>query len=239
MNVLIQITLANVLASLISLVGIAFVKASGRAFGKIITWLISFASGTLIGVAFLRMLPNSFKNNPGAVYTVALGILSFFVLEKFFRWRHCHGEKCEVHSFAYLNLIGDSLHNFVDGMIIAGSFVTDVKFGLLVTLAIIMHEIPQELGDFAVLVHAGFSVKKALTLNFLTALWAIAGGLLGYVFTEKIIVIKDNLIPFAAGGFIYVALADLVPELHKKFSLTDSILQLLFILVGIFIFAVL
>lgn len=239
MSVLVQITLANILASLVSLVGIAFVKTSEKALGNIVNWLISFASGALIGVAFLRMLPNSFKNNPGAVYAVAFGILSFFVLEKFFHWRHCHEGKCEVHSFAYLNLIGDSLHNFVDGMVIAGSFVADIKFGLITTLAVIMHEIPQELGDFGVLVRAGFSVKKALTLNFLTALWAVAGGLLGYVFTEKIMVIKSNLIPFAAGGFIYVALADLVPELHKKFSLTESILQFFLILAGILVFVVL
>ncbi len=239
MNVLLQIILANVFVSLLSLVGIIFVKASEKVLEKIVNWLISFASGALIGVAFLRMLPKSFENNPGAVYAVVLGVLSFFIFEKFLHWRHCHEGKCQAHSFAYLNLIGDSLHNFVDGMIIAGSFIVDFKFGLITTLVILMHEIPQELGDFGVLVYAGFSAKKALALNFLTALWAIAGGLIGYVFAEKIALIKNNLIPFAAGGFIYIALADLVPELHKRFSLFESVLQFFLVLIGIFIFIVL
>lgn len=236
MSILFQIVLANVFVSLFSLVGIVFVSASERKLVKLTNWLISFASGALIGVAFLHMIPSSFKSNPGAVYITVFGIIIFFLLEKFFYWRHCHERGCEIHSFGYLNLIGDSLHNFIDGMVIAGSFVADVKFGLVTTLAIVAHEIPQELGDFGVLVHAGFGVRRALVLNFLTALFAVAGGVLGYIFTEKIVFIKNNLIPFAAGGFIYVALADLVPELHRKFSPSESLLQIFLILSGIIVF---
>jgi zinc and cadmium transporter len=185
------------------------------------------------------MIPRSIENNSKAIYFVVLGIVVFFLLEKFFYWRHCHEQKCEVHSFAYLNLIGDSFHNFIDGMVIAGSFVTDVNLGIITTLAVIVHEIPQELGDFGVLVHGGFNKKKALTLNFLTALFAVAGGIIGFIFAEKISFIRLNLVPFTAGGFIYVSLVDLVPELHRRFSLKESFVQLLLVISGISIFALL
>lgn len=234
-----KIILANILVSLISLVGIIFISLREKTFEKIIPWLVSFASGAFIGVAFLHMIPKSMKVNPEATYTVALGIIVFFLLEKFFYWRHCHGGKCEFHSFAYLNLIGDSLHNFIDGMIIAASFITDVNLGLLTTLAIIIHEVPQEIGDFGVLIYGGFNKKKALALNFLTALFAVFGGIVGYVFSETSMLIRYNLIPFAAGGFIYISLVDLVPELHKKFSISETASQLSLILFGILIFALL
>ena len=235
----IEIILANIVVSLISFVGIIFISVREKIFEKVIFWLVSFASGAFIGIAFLRMIPNSIEKNPGAVYTVVLGIFIFFLLEKFFYWRHCHEGKCEFHSFGYLNLVGDSLHNFIDGMVIAASFVTDIKLGLLTTLAIIIHEVPQELGDFGVLIYSGFSKKKALVLNFLTALFAVFGGIVGYLFSEKVALVRYNLIPFAAGGFIYISLVDLVPELHKKFSLSESVLQLFFILLGILIFVIL
>lgn len=236
---LVEIILANIVVSLISFVGIIFISVREKIFEKVIFWLVSFASGAFIGIAFLRMIPNSIEKNPGAVYTVVLGIFIFFLLEKFFYWRHCHEGKCEFHSFGYLNLVGDSLHNFIDGMVIAASFVTDIKLGLLTTLAIIIHEVPQELGDFGVLIYSGFSKKKALVLNFLTALFAVFGGIVGYLFSEKVALVRYNLIPFAAGGFIYISLVDLVPELHKKFSLSESVLQLFFILLGILIFVIL
>ncbi|CUU07566.1 zinc and cadmium transporter [Candidatus Kryptobacter tengchongensis] len=235
----IEIILANIVVSLISFVGIIFISVREKIFEKVIFWLVSFASGAFIGIAFLRMIPNSIEKNPGAVYTVVLGIFIFFLLEKFFYWRHCHEGKCEFHSFGYLNLVGDSLHNFIDGMVIAASFVTDIKLGLLTTLAIIIHEVPQELGDFGVLIYSGFSKKKALVLNFLTALFAVFGGIVGYLFSEKVALVRYNFIPFAAGGFIYISLVDLVPELHKKFSLSESVLQLFFILLGILIFVIL
>ncbi|CUT02765.1 ZIP family metal transporter [Candidatus Chrysopegis kryptomonas] len=239
MSTLFKIILANVFVSLFSLVGIIFVSVKEKLLDKILLWLVSFASGALIGVAFLHMIPRSIENNSKAIYFVVLGIVVFFLLEKFFYWRHCHEQKCEVHSFAYLNLIGDSFHNFIDGMVIAGSFVTDVNLGIITTLAVIVHEIPQELGDFGVLVHGGFNKKKALTLNFLTALFAVAGGIVGFIFTEKISFIRLNLVPFTAGGFIYVSLVDLVPELHRRFSLKESFVQLLLVISGISIFALL
>ncbi len=239
MSTLFKIILANIFVSLFSLVGIVFIGIKEKVLEKIIIWLVSFASGALIGVAFLRMIPKSMQNNDKAIYFVLLGIIVFFLLEKFFYWRHCHEQKCEVHSFAYLNLIGDSFHNFIDGAVIAGSFVMDVNLGFITTLAIIAHEVPQELGDFGILIHGGFSKKKALALNFLTALFAVAGGVVGYVFAEEISFVKFNLIPFTAGGFIYVALVDLVPELHRRFSPKESLFQLLFVILGISIFALL
>ncbi len=239
MNVLFQIVLANIFVSLFSLIGIIFIGLSGRVIEKLTNWLISFASGSLLGAAFLHMIPNSLKNNPRAIYYVVLGILLFFSLEKFFRWRHCHERKCEIHSFGYLNLIGDSIHNFVDGMVVAGSFVTDFKLGLITTFAVVTHEIPQEIGDFGILLQAGFTKGKALLMNFLTALSAVVSGILGYFFVEEISVIKSNLIPFAAGGFIYVALVDLIPELHRRFNFAESLSQFILILLGISIFVIL
>jgi len=235
-DILLKITLANIFVSLISLVGLLFISVKERYLNRITIYLVSFASGTLIGVAFLRMIPNSFKNNPKALYIVVLGILSFLVLEMFFYWRHCHDRECEVHSFAYLNLVGDALHNFIDGMVIAGSFVSDPQLGLLTVFAIVAHEIPQELGDFGVLLHGGLNKWKALGLNFATALFAVVGGWVGFVAIERIPIIKFNLVPFAAGGFIYIALVDLIPELHKRFTPSRSFVQFLLVLAGIFIF---
>jgi len=198
-----------------------------------LTALIGFASGSLIGGAFIHLLPESLEETGQTVfYYVIVGIVFFFIMEKFLYWRHCHEEKCPVHTFAYLNLIGDGIHNFIDGMLIAASFILSYDLGAATTLAVIFHEIPQEIGDFGVLIYGGFTKRKALAYNFVSALTAVAGALITY-YLAYIQGIEHFLVPFAAGGFIYIAATDLMPELHKKSHATESLIQLFAILAGI------
>ncbi len=206
------------LISLISLVGVFTLGMKTNIFDKILILLVGFAAGTLIGDAFLHLLPEA-VNNAGSniVFTYALaGFLMFFLLEKYFYWRHCHNGVCEIHTFTYLNLVGDGIHNFIDGLIIAASFITSIKLGIITTLAVIFHEIPQEMGDFGILVYGGFSKKKALIFNFICALTAMLGAILGYALSSLTSNISPLLLALTAGGFIYIAAADLMPELHKQ-----------------------
>lgn len=195
--------------------------------------LVGFASGSLMGGAFIHLLPESLEKTGQAVfYYVIVGMVFFFVMEKFLYWRHCHEGKCPIHIFAYVNLIGDGIHNFIDGMIIAASFIISHDLGIATTLAVIFHEIPQEIGDFGVLIYGGFGKRKALAYNFVSALAAIAGALITYNLAY-IQGMEQFLVPFAAGGFIYIAATDLMPELHKKYGAKESLIQLAAILTGI------
>ena len=160
-------------------------------------------------------------------------MLVFFVIEQFLLWSHCHHGKCEVHSFSYLILLGDSVHNFVDGVIIAASFLVSIPAGITTSLAIIFHEIPQEVGDFSVLLFGGLSRKRALVYNFLSALTAFAGAILAYYFRDVVALSNQYLLAFAAGGFIYIASADLLPELHKERVPVRSLAQFMSLLVGV------
>ncbi|MDI6798874.1 MAG: ZIP family metal transporter [Candidatus Aenigmarchaeota archaeon] len=221
-----------IIVSLLSFVGVAFLALKKKLLEKILIILVAFASGTLLGSAFLHLLPESLVSGESAFIFVLLGIITFFVLEKFLYWRHCHLGKCEVHEFAQLNVIGDGLHNFIDGVIIAASFLVNIPLGLATTLAIIFHEIPQEIGDFSILLYGGLKVKKALLYNFLSALTAVFGAVFAYFFSSYV----ENFtlaVPFAAGGFIYIASTDLIPELHKRKRLTESFAQFSLLLVGI------
>jgi len=164
---------------------------------------------------------------------VILGFILFFVLEKYLFWRHCHKGKCDIHAFTYLNLIGDGIHNFGDGLIIGVSFFTDIRIGIVSTLAIIMHEVPQELGDFGILLYGGFSKFKALAFNYLSATTAILGTVIGYIFASHINKFSTILLPFAAGGFIYIASCDLIPELHRQPDIKKSSVSMLFFILGI------
>lgn len=234
MFILIYILLATIIVSLISLIGIIFIGIKQETFDKVIEYLVSFAIGGLLGGAFIHLLPESIELGNIAVCEFVLsGIIIFFIIEKVFHWRHCHRGHCDVHAFAYLNLLGDSIHNFVDGLIIAGSFVVDIKLGIVTTMAVLIHEIPQEMGDYGILVYGGFSKVKALIFNLFSALTAIVGGIIGYYTSEKIEWLKYYLIPFTAGGFIYIALVDMIPELHKKNEGIKSAIQFLCIFMGL------
>ena len=189
--VLIWILASISLVSLISLVGIVTFLIKGKPLQEIIFYFVGFSAGALIGGAFLHILPEALeKSSPTFVFSwVISGITLFFLMEKYFYWRHCHDENCQVHSFTYLNLIGDSLHNFFDGMVIAASFTVSIKVGLATTLAVIAHEIPHELGNFAVLVYGGFSKLKALFFNFLTVLTIGKAGLFNHLCPVRLIFI--------------------------------------------------
>jgi len=224
--------------SLISFVGVVFVGLKEELLRRITMAFVGFASGTLLAGGLINLLPEALKTlEPStAFYCVILGIMTFFVIEKFLHWRHCHEENCEVHAFTTTNLVGDGVHNFIDGMVIAATFVARFELGFATTLAVISHEIPQEIGDFAVLIYGGLGKRKALTYNFITALTAI----LGAVVTYYVAYLRDNyalLVPFAAGGFIYIAATDLMPELHKKSQARESVIQLVSIIVGIALMA--
>ena len=235
-SILLQILIAVFIVSLISLVGI-FLFLKEKVIKKYLFYLVSFAAGSLLGAAFLDLLPEALE--PGFRKSVPvfiiIGILSFFVLEKFLHWHHHHTGNKEVHVFNYLNTIGDGLHNFLDGAIIAVSFLNSAHLGIVVTIAVVAHEIPQEIGDFAILIYGGWSKLKASIINFLTALTAILGALFAYFYAGFIENSSLYLTSFAIGGFIYIAGTDLMPEIQKEKSLKKSFLQFTFLIFGILI----
>lgn len=215
---LLWILFATTLVSLISLVGIFSFVIKTKTLDKILVLLVGFAAGGLIGGAFLHLLPEAIQacGCEGVFFYALVGFTVFFLMERYFYWRHCHHGVCDVHTFTYLNLIGDGVHNFTDGLIIAASFMTDFKLGIVTTLAVMFHEVPQEMGDFGILVYGGFSKARALLFNFICALFAILGAFLGYFLSGITEGISIFLISFTAGGFIYIAASDLIPELHKQ-----------------------
>ena len=235
MNNLIAILASVIAVSLIAFIGVIFIGLKEDKLKRLTTILVGFASGTLLGGAFLHLLPESLtpeNDQMTVLWYVIVGIVSFFALEKFLYWRHCHEKECPTHTFVYLNLVGDGIHNFIDGMVIAATFMIGFELGFATTLAVIFHEVPQEIGDFGVLVYGGLSRKKALIYNFISAVTAILGALATY-FLAYLRSIEALLVPFAAGGFIYIAATDLMPELHKKSHAGESIVQLFVILLGI------
>lgn len=232
---LLFILISTFLVSLISLIGVITLAVREKFLKAILFSLVAFSAGALIGGAFLHLIPEAIeKAGVDAVFIFVIsGFVLFFLLEKYFYWRHCHDGICHMHTFTYLNLIGDALHNFIDGLVIAGSFSISVQVGIFTTFLVIIHEIPQELGDFGVLIYGGFSKQKALFYNFLTALTAFGGAIAGYIISHKIQSFSYILLALTAGGFIYIASADLVPEIHKETDLKKSGLSLVFFFFGI------
>lgn len=224
--------------SLISLIGILTLSINTKKLRKFLIYMVSFSAGALLGDAFIHLLPEAVEEFGFGINTslyVLSGILVFFVSEKIIKWRHCHMHYHDdhVHSFAVMNLIGDGFHNFIDGLIIAASYLVSIPVGIASTLAVAFHEIPQEIGDFGVLLHGGYTKKKALFFNFLTALTAVLGAIVALLLGNYFENITMFLIPFAAGGFIYIAGTDLIPELHREVKVRKSFLQLLSIILGI------
>ena len=227
-------TLISILiVSALSLIGVLYLSVNEKTLKKILFYLVSFAAGGLLGAAFLDLLPEA---NGGVAYAYVLaGLMFFFLIENFLHWHHVHHEKKEAHSFAYMNLVGDAVHNLIDGAIIAGAYLVSIPLGIVTTIAVILHEIPQEFGDFAVLVYGGFSKTRALLFNFLTALTAFIGAGLAYYFSTAVQNFNAYLIPFAAGGFIYIATVDLLPALRRETErdVRKSIAQTVFVILGI------
>jgi zinc and cadmium transporter len=230
---------AVILVSLVSLVGVLSLSLKDDVLKKYLNFFISLAIGALLGDAFIHIIPEAFEQGELGVslisFLIISGILLFFVIEKFIHWHH-HGEDKEenhIHPVGKLILFTDGFHNLIDGAIIGASFLVSIPLGVATTIAVVLHEIPQEIGDFAVLIHAGYSKKRALCLNFISAIIAILGLLIVFVFGNIIDNIALWVVPIAAGGFIYIAVADLIPELHKTKNTKHSLIQLGIILIGV------
>lgn len=234
--VLIQILVATFIVSLIAFVGIFTFVFKRTLLNNALLVLVALSTGALLGGAFLHLLPEAI-NEKGVELAIFLyllvGFSMFFVLEQFLHWRHQHTIAPRVKPFSYLILISDAVHNFIDGLVIAAGFVTGFPLGIATTLAVSLHEIPQELGDFAVLVYGGFGTKQALTFNFLSALTAIMGGAIGYFVSSVMQSSVIYLLPFAAGNFIYIAAADLIPEIKHQVSLSRSAIHFVVFVIGI------
>lgn len=226
------------IVSVISLIGVATLALNVKKLRSFLVYMISFSAGAMLGDSFLHLLPEvteEFGFSLTVSASVLGGIVVFFVLEKIIYWQHCHEPVGEdhIHTFAYMNLVGDGVHNFIDGMIIAASYLINVPAGIATTIAVLLHEIPQEIGDFGVLIHGGFSRAKALMVNFASALVAFIGAGSVLWLNSSIEHIADILVPFAVGAFIYIAGSDLIPELHKEKTFMKSILQIVAFLAGI------
>lgn len=206
---------------------------------KVTTYLTYLAGGTLLGAAFLGMLPKalSMLEAPKVLVIVLIGLLSFFVLEKIILWRTCRNKECDRHINAVVPmiLIGDAIHNALDGIIIAASFLTSVELGIFVTVSVVFHEIPQELGDFGILLKSGLKRKKALLFNMLSGSSAIIAGIAAYFFLDTVKSLVPYALAFSVSSFLYISLADLIPEMHKKTKIKDSLIQIFLIVLGILI----
>lgn len=204
---------------------------------RLLPCLLSYATGTLLGAAFLGMLPKGLELAPPLAITgtVLAGIVSFFILEKLVIWRHCHEAECEAHGHqgGSLILLGDAFHNFVDGVVIAAAFLTSSALGVATALAVIAHEIPQELGDFAILLNSGLTKAKAFLYNLLSSLATLPGVVIGWYWLDEVRQAIPYVLAVSAASFIYIAVADLVPGLHRRSGLKAVLSQALLILAGI------
>jgi zinc and cadmium transporter len=241
MGILFYSFLSVLVVSLISFVGVFTLGIGAERLKKTILYIIGFSTGALFGDVFIHLLPEINNFTISISFYILSGILAFFVMEKIIHWQHCHMPitKTHVHPFAYTILIGDAFHNIIDGMIIAASFIVSIPLGIATTLAVIFHEIPQEIGDFGILIHGGFSVKKALFVNFLSALTAFVGMILAFILNGAVSGIQDFFIPFTIGSFIYIAGSDLIPEMHKETALKKSAMQVIAFILGILVMIIL
>ncbi len=229
--------LSVVVVSLLSLIGISLLSLSHESFHKIVFGLVAVAVGALFGDAFMHLIPDAFldkDHSAEAPLFIIAGILLFYVLENFLHWRHQHSdEQGEIEPYGYLNILADMTHNFIDGLIIGASYLVGAKMGLATSVAVILHEIPHEFSNFGILVKSGFGRWKAIFINFLTGVMALAGGLAAWWVGGKMEGFIQVLIPLTAGGFIYIAGSDLVPQLHKDVKTFRAIFQFLAILTGL------
>ena len=238
-----QILVSVFLVSAVSFVGILGLARKGL-IHRLMLPLVSFAAGALLATGLLDLLPEALADAQSigitsqTLFTAVLaGILVFFAIERLLHWHHHHTGRKDVHAFNWLNIIGDGVHNFLDGVAIAAAFLTSPGLGVATTIAVIAHEIPQEIGDFSLLLYGGWSIGKALTWNFLSALTAVAGAVVAYAASSALSGSIPLLGGFAAGCLIYIAAADLVPELHKEENFRKSLLQIILFLVGIWAIA--
>ncbi len=215
MDTFLWILLATIVDSLVGLVGVFSLWTNEKTLRKASIYLMAFSAGTLLGGAFFHLLPEALAKTP-VLYVSAYAVLGFVVfqlLETYLHWHLC--KECDIHPYSYVMTIGDGLHNVIDGLVIAASFLVSVPFGIITTFLIIVHEVPQEMGIFGTLVHGGQKKEKAILYSFLAQTTCIIGGAAGYYLSQSSGILSQFLIPFAAGGFLYIVAADLVPEMHK------------------------
>jgi zinc and cadmium transporter len=245
----VNIIIATSVASLFSLIGIYALSLREKTLHSILLILIAFSAGSILGAAHFDLLPEAIElarehyEESFAYIYITMGFIFFFFIERFVYWYHGHGHETDISvktadraatkSFVYLNLIGDGIHNFVDGMIIAVSFLTGLSVGLAATVAVIFHELPQEMGDYGILIFGGFNRRKALLLNFVVALAVIVGGISGVLLIETVEQLSGVLIALSAGGFIYLAASELIPELQEEKSFKKSVVQFALFVLGI------
>lgn len=226
---------ASLLMSLFSLIGLLFFKVRKNILKEELLILVGLATGALLGDAFLHLIPEAMPilGEKTGIWVI-LGIMLFFILEKFLRWHHCHEVDChQKNQLAWMSLAADSIHNLIDGLIIGGSFMISIPLGISTSMAVLLHEIPQEIGDLAILVHSGYTLKKAALMNLSSAFISLIGVLAVWGLGNKIN-IQGELAAITAGGFIYLAASDLIPELHRHQSkIKESFLQMLAVTLGI------
>jgi zinc and cadmium transporter len=231
------IIIFSLLGSVGSLVGAVLLLAfPDRMRSTVVPALVSYAAGTLLGAAFLGMIPQALERAHAApvLSTVLAGIVIFFLLEKLVIWRHCHDGECEIHNTTGpLILVGDAFHNFVDGVVIAAAFLISIPLGTATALAVIAHEVPQEVGDLAVLLDSGYPRKQAFLYNLFSSLATMPGAMIAYFYLTTMLAAVPYILAFSAASFIYIAAADLIPKLHRKAGLGASIQQTLLLLAGI------
>ncbi len=236
MNTLLLIIIATLIDGIAAFIGAVTLSLKKETLGKLLSALVAFSAGALIAGAFFHIMPESLEEGVEPMHLfmiVIFGFAVFFIFEKFLFWHHCHKGECDVHPYTYLILFGDGIHNFIDGLIIAASFLVDTGFGIVTTFMIISHELPQELGDFAVLVHGGMKTGKALVYNFISQLTAVLGGIVGFFIGTSVQEFVPFILPFAAGSFIYIGASDLVPQLHNEKSLKKSLVSFALFIVGV------
>ncbi|MEM4727376.1 MAG: ZIP family metal transporter [Candidatus Bathyarchaeia archaeon] len=241
----VYIILSTILVSIPSLVGVSALSIREETLHRFLIFLIAFSAGAIMGAVYFDLLPEAMEQleSQVALDYIALGFILFFILERLIYWYHGHGHSEEIEStafevtnikgFVYLNLFGDAIHNFLDGLIIAASYMISFELGISTTIAVFFHEFPQEMGDYGLLVYGGLSSFKALILNFLIALISILGGAVGILLTGNFQGIGGVLIALSAGGFIYLGASELIPEIKRQKGITKSFSQLAFFLLGI------
>ncbi|MDD5340946.1 MAG: ZIP family metal transporter [Patescibacteria group bacterium] len=235
--------ISTLVISIIGQVGFFVFILKDNILKKILIFFVSFSAGSLIGGAFFHLLPDVIEKNDDIlmvfVWTI-VGFCLFFMMEKFLRWHHCHDKECEEKKhLGQINMVGDGIHNFLDGVIVMAAFVVSPALGLATSISIISHEIPQELGDFGVLLYSGYNRTKAIIFNFLLSVIAVLGALVGYFLSNEISGFANVIIPIAAGGFFYIAASDFIPEMQKEINAKSSIINfLVFVLALAFMFVV-
>lgn len=263
---LLYIIIATLIISILSLIGALTFLTKFKITQKAMMLLVAFAAGTLLATSFFELLPeavHAFEDDEhqelfaleGEVHSdeetdeeshvfwpgiyMFLGIALFYIIEKFIHWHHHHDLDCHHHVVSKLSILGDIFHNFLDGLLIAAAFSVNINAGIVTTIAIAFHEIPQELGDLAILLHSGYSKSKAMLVNFISACFSIAGGIIGFFFLSKVSGAIGPLIAITAGAFLYIALADIIPEIHKnKHNINRNVMSLMVLFGIVLIFVV-